>query len=531
MLELEARGADLIELGVPFSDPMADGPANQRALARGLASGASLAAILAMVSELRRESQIPIVLFGYYNPILHYGCERLCADAARAGVDGLLVVDLPPEEAAELARPARAHGLDIIYLLAPTTPIERVRTIARAGSGFLYYVAVTGVTGTRTSLAAGLETRVRALRAVTDLPDRRRLRHLDRRAGGRGRGVCRRGRGRKRAVVDNRARGRGARTCGGGGRSGGCDEECDARGARSWARHGGRLSDGGAGAGRARRHAAQSAADENIWVKCPGCREIAFRKEVERNLNVCPKCGYHHRLTVEQRLAITIDRGSWRELFEDLAAGDPLEFHDSKPYPQRLEQARRASGRNDAVVTGVGKIEGHPVALAVMDFAFMGGSMGTVVGEKIARLIDHALKHGLGVVVFCSSGGARMQEGVLSLMQMAKVAGAIGRLRDAHLPYLAVLCDPTTGGVAASFAMLGDLNLAEPGALIGFAGRRVIEQTTNQVLPEGFQSAEFLIAHGMLDAIVPRAQMRVTLARLLGMLAGRGTRGRRHKPA
>ena len=170
VFELEARGADLIELGVPFSDPMADGPANQRALARGLASGASLAAILAMVSEVRRESEIPIVLFGYYNPILHYGCERLCADAARTGVDGLLAVDLPPEEASELARPARAHGLDIIYLLAPTTPVERVRTIAHAGSGFLYYVAVTGVTGTRTSLVAGLETRVRALRAVTDLP-------------------------------------------------------------------------------------------------------------------------------------------------------------------------------------------------------------------------------------------------------------------------------------------------------------------------------------------------------------------------
>lgn len=280
-----------------------------------------------------------------------------------------------------------------------------------------------------------------------------------------------------------------------------------------------------------RAAAAQSAADENIWVKCPGCREIAFRKEVERNLNVCPKCGFHHRLTVEQRLAITIDRGAWRELFEDLAGGDPLQFHDSKPYPQRLEQARRAAGRNDAVVTGVGKIEGHPAALAVMDFAFMGGSMGTVVGEKIARLIDHAVKHGLGVVVFCSSGGARMQEGVLSLMQMAKVAGAIGRLREAHLPYFAVLCDPTTGGVAASFAMLGDLNLAEPGALIGFAGRRVIEQTTNQVLPEGFQSAEFLIVHGMLDAIVPRAQMRATLGRLLEMLAGRRTRGRRHQPA
>jgi acetyl-CoA carboxylase carboxyl transferase subunit beta len=281
-----------------------------------------------------------------------------------------------------------------------------------------------------------------------------------------------------------------------------------------------------------RAAAAQSAADENIWVKCPGCREIAFRKEVERNLNVCPKCGYHHRLTVEQRLAITVDRGSWRELFEDLAAGDPLEFRDSKPYPQRLEQARRSAGRNDAVVTGLGRIEGHPLALAVMDFAFMGGSMGIVVGEKLARLIDYAAAHGLGVVVFCSSGGARMQEGALSLMQMAKIAGAIGRLRDARLPYLAVLCDPTTGGVAASFAMLGDLDLAEPGALIGFAGRRVIEQTTNQVLPEGFQSAEFLLMHGMLDAIVPRAQMRATLARLLAMLCGgRRMRARRRGPS
>src|SRR5579859_1394497 len=170
VLELEARGADLIELGVPFSDPMADGPANQRAAARGLAAGATLPAILSMVTELRTRTQIPIILFGYYNPIFHYGCDRLCADAARAGIDGLLVVDLPPEEAAELAAPARAAGLDIIYLLAPTTPVERTRMIAHAGSGFLYYVAVTGVTGTRTSLAAGLETRVRALRTVTDLP-------------------------------------------------------------------------------------------------------------------------------------------------------------------------------------------------------------------------------------------------------------------------------------------------------------------------------------------------------------------------
>jgi len=263
--------------------------------------------------------------------------------------------------------------------------------------------------------------------------------------------------------------------------------------------------------------AAPTAADD-IWLKCPGCKEIAFRKEVERNLNVCLKCGYHHRVTVEQRLAITVDPRSWREMFAGLAIGDPLEFVDSRPYPQRMESARRASGRNDAVLTGTAKIEGHDTALALMDFGFMGGSMGVVVGEKIARLMDHALKRRLPVIVFTASGGARMQEGVLSLMQMAKVSSAIARLRDARIPYISVLGDPTTGGVAASFASLGDVNLAEPGAVIGFAGRRVIEQTTNQQLPEDFQTAEFLMAHGMLDAIVPRHKIRPTLGQLLDIL-------------
>lgn len=265
------------------------------------------------------------------------------------------------------------------------------------------------------------------------------------------------------------------------------------------------------------RTAATNASDD-IWVKCPRCKEITFRKEVERNLNVCPKCNYHLRLTVAQRLSITIDRGTWRELFADLAIGDPLEFVDSRPYPQRIEQARRQTGHSDAAVTGVGKIGGRSAAVAVMDFHFMGGSMGVVVGEKIARLIDYAHRRRLPVVVFSSSGGARMQEGLLSLMQMAKVSSAIARLRDASIPYISVLCDPTTGGVAASFASLGDLNIAEPGAVIGFAGRRVIEQTTNQQLPDDFQTAEFLLAHGMLDAIVPRHRMRFTLTELLTIL-------------
>ncbi len=267
-----------------------------------------------------------------------------------------------------------------------------------------------------------------------------------------------------------------------------------------------------------RVQAERPAPSDEIWSKCPKCREISYRKEVERNLNVCPKCDHHFRLTVSQRLAITVDRGTWREMFEDLAAGDPLQWVDSKPYAQRIQQARRASGRGDAVVVGTARIEDHAVALGIMDFEFMGGSMGIAVGEKVARMFDHAAARRLAAVLFCASGGARMQEGALSLMQLAKVSAAIGRLRDARLPYISVLCDPTTGGVAASFAMLGDLNLAEPGALIGFAGRRVIEQTTNQKLPDDFQRAEFQLAHGMLDAIVPRSQMRPTLGRLLAML-------------
>ena len=263
---------------------------------------------------------------------------------------------------------------------------------------------------------------------------------------------------------------------------------------------------------------ATQAPSDDIWTKCPSCKEMAFRKEVERNLNVCPKCGHHFRVTVAQRLAISVDRGTWRELMADIAIGDPLGFVDSRPYPKRMEQARADSGRNDAVVVGFGKIENRPVAVGVMDFEFMGGSMGVVVGEKLARLFDIAGERKLPVILFVASGGARMQEGALSLMQMAKVSSAIARYRDLRLPYISVLCDPTTGGVAASFAMLGDLNISEPGALIGFAGRRVTAQTSGQELPENFQRAEFLLAHGMLDAIVPRHQMRFTLARILAML-------------
>ena len=257
---------------------------------------------------------------------------------------------------------------------------------------------------------------------------------------------------------------------------------------------------------------------EAIWLKCSTCQEILFRKEVERRLFICPKCGAHLRLTVEQRLLTIVDRGSFIEHEQHLHSNDPLTFTDRKPYVKRLADASSRSGREEAVVCGVATIEGRGVALGCFDFTFIGGSMGVVVGEKLARIVEYALVERLPVIFFSASGGARMHEGVLSLMQMAKVNMVLGRLRAARLPYLSVLTDPTTGGVAASLGMLGDINIAEPGALIGFAGPRVIAQTIREKLPPGFQRAEFLLEHGMLDLIVERKDLRGTIHQLLGML-------------
>jgi acetyl-CoA carboxylase carboxyl transferase subunit beta len=257
---------------------------------------------------------------------------------------------------------------------------------------------------------------------------------------------------------------------------------------------------------------------EAIWLKCTGCQEILFRKEVERRLFVCPKCGTHLRLTVEQRLLMMVDRGSFVEHDAPLRSGDPLLFTDRRPYATRLTDAQSRTGREEAVVCGIATIAGRRVALGLFDFAFFGGSMGSVVGEKLTRIVECALTDQLPVIFFSASGGARMQEGVLSLMQMAKVNMVLGRLRAAGLPYLSVMTDPTTGGVAASLGMLGDINLAEPQALIGFAGPRVIEQTIREKLPPGFQRAEFLLEHGMVDVIVERKDLRRILGQLLGLL-------------
>lgn len=280
----------------------------------------------------------------------------------------------------------------------------------------------------------------------------------------------------------------------------------------------------------AREQAGQSELDA-IWLKCPACQKILFRKEAERLLLVCPKCGAHLRLTAEQRIRIVVDGGSFVEHDADLHSGDPLVFIDRKPYGHRLDAARARSGRAEAVVCGVATLDGRPVALGCFDFGFLGGSMGTVVGEKLARIVEHAVTERLPVVFFSASGGARMQEGVLSLMQMAKVNMALGRLRAAGLPYVSVLTDPTTGGVAASLAMVGDVNVAESGALIGFAGRRVIEQTIGERLPDGFQRAEFLLEHGMLDMVVERKDLRATLSRVLGLLCDASAEARTPVPA
>jgi len=278
-----------------------------------------------------------------------------------------------------------------------------------------------------------------------------------------------------------------------------------------------------AAAAPAERKQRPDGADEQaLFVRCPACRERTYRKDLERRLNVCGSCGHHFRLTVEERLLVTVDRGSFSERDADLVASDPLGWVDQQPYAERVAAARAATGHGDALVTGTASIDGIAIALAVFDFHFMGGSMGTVVGEKLARLAEHALAARAPLVVFAASGGARMQEGTLSLFQMAKVVAMLGRLREAGLPYVCVLTDPTTGGVAASLAMRGDVQLAEPGALIGFAGPRVIEQTIHQTLPKGFQSAETVLEHGMLDAVVHRRDLRDTLARVLRVL----TRGR-----
>lgn len=255
---------------------------------------------------------------------------------------------------------------------------------------------------------------------------------------------------------------------------------------------------------------------EGMWTKCAACRAIIWKKDLEANWNVCPKCEHHFRLGARRRLELLLDDEPYTELDADLASNDPLKFVDTKPYVQRLRDAEHKLGMKDAIITAEGKLNGRPVVCCSMEFEFIGGSMGAVVGEKVARAIERSITQKHPLIIVSCSGGARMMEGVVSLMQLAKVSAALARLDEARVPYISVLTDPTTGGVTASYAMLGDLNIAEPGALIGFAGPRVIEQTIREKLPEGFQTAEFLLEHGFLDAVVPRKELKPYIAQSLG---------------
>ena len=256
----------------------------------------------------------------------------------------------------------------------------------------------------------------------------------------------------------------------------------------------------------------------HLWTQCPDCGEMLFNKQLTRNMNVCPKCEHHFKIGARERIEMLVDKASFVERDQLLAPGDPLGFTDSKPYPQRIEAARTKSGENEAVITGSARLGGVPVEIGVMDFEFIGGSMGSVVGEKLTRAAERALVDRSPLLIVSASGGARMQEGTLALMQMAKIVAALARLGEAGIPYVSILTDPTTGGVLASFGSLGDLVVAEPKALIGFSGARVTDQTIGERLPAGFQRAEFVRDHGFVDQVVPRAQLRDRLAFFVGAL-------------
>jgi acetyl-CoA carboxylase carboxyl transferase subunit beta len=259
---------------------------------------------------------------------------------------------------------------------------------------------------------------------------------------------------------------------------------------------------------------------EGMWTKCGACRAIIWKKDLEANWEVCSKCDHHFRLSARKRLELLLDEEPWTELDSELASSDPLHFTDTKPYAQRLKDAQHKLGMKDAILTAEGHLNGRPVICCSMEFSFIGGSMGAVVGEKVARAIERSLTRKIPLIIVSCSGGARMMEGVVSLMQLAKVSAALALLDEAGLPFISILTDPTTGGVTASYAMLGDLNIAEPGALIGFAGPRVIEQTIRQKLPEGFQTAEFLLEHGFLDAVVPRKELKPYISQALNFFLG-----------
>ena len=455
---------------------------------------------------------------GYYNPIYSYGNARFLADARDAGADGLIVVDLPPEEDAELCLPARAAGLDFIRLATPTTDDKRLPAVLENISGFIYYVSVTGITGQKAAVADRVAPEVARIKRHTRLPvavgfgirEPEQAAEIARIADAAVVGSAlidllaahldEQGRAEPELVPAAARQGAGPRR----GRAGGQG--------MSW------LTDYVRPKIRALYTRDKPEMPENLWQQCASCERMIFHRDLEANQRVCPHCDHHMRVGPDYRFASLFDEGSWQRLEMPRSPPDPLRFRDQKKYADRLREAQAKTKAADALDAAMGRIGGLPAVVAVMNFEFMGGSMGTSLGEGFVTAARHAVRGDAAFVVVTSSGGARMQEGTLSLMQMARTTVAVEEVKEAGLPYIVILTDPTTGGVTASFAMIGDIHLAEPGAMIGFAGARVIEQTIREKLPEGFQRAEYLLAHGMVDQVVHRFQLRATLARLLDLL-------------
>ena len=567
---LPKAGADVIELGMPFTDPMADGPAIQASSQRALKAGQTLTKTLAHGARLSqgRRRDTPLVLMGYYNPIYVYGVDTFLADANAAGVDGLIVVDLPPEEDEELCLPALKAGLNFIRLATPTTDDKRLPAVLANTSGFVYYVSITGITGAATPDPAKVADAVARIKRHTELPVAVGFGVQDRRAGARHRRGRRRRRGRLRAdrcaQEQPRSRRQGDREDRDGGHRPGrlagrrgprrqALQAVNGRGDAIAPRPAHPYNGGGSirrreGSGppiieadamnwisnvvrpKIRSFLKRRDTPENLWIKCPETGQLVFYKDVEANQFVIPGSNYHMRMGATARLKSMFDGETWFDIAVPDVPVDPLKFRDERRYTDRLKDARSKTGTNDAIKLGFGKLDGLPVMIGVQDFDFMGGSLGMAAGEAVIKGLETAVDKGTPFIMFAASGGARMQEGILSLMQLPRTTVAVQMLREARRPYIVVLTNPTTGGVTASYAMLGDVHIAEPGALIGFAGPRVIEQTIREKLPEGFQRAEYLKEHGMVDMVVHRHELRATLSNLCRLLTKAPRRAMQPKP-
>jgi acetyl-CoA carboxylase carboxyl transferase subunit beta len=513
MHALARAGADVIELGVPFSDPMADGPVIQRAAERAIRNGIGLKATIGLVARFREtDSSTPVVLMGYANPIERMGREAFAEAAKAAGIDGVLVVDYPPEECEEFAASMRAAGIDPIFLLAPTSTDERIEAVARHAAGYLYYVSLKGITGAGNLDTASVAARMPLIRRVTDVPV------------GVGFGIRDAATARTVAEVAD-AVVIGSRII----------QEIESRPSVSWQASGQRSMQPPTRRQREESRmswidkilpprikreegAARKQVPEGLWTKCPSCEAVLYSAELQKSLQVCPKCDFHMRIGARERLDALMDAEGRYEIGQEVLPVDALKFKDSRKYPERLQQAMNDTGETDALVAMGGSIRALPVVVACFEFDFMGGSMGSVVGERFVQAVKAAIEQKVPFICVTATGGARMQEGLLSLFQMAKTTAMIAKLAEAKLPFISVLTDPTMGGVSASFAFVGDVVIAEPKALIGFAGPRVIEQTVREKLPEGFQRAEFLLTKGAIDMIVDRRQMRDEIAQLLALL-------------